>query len=252
MQLTLDVVSDFVCPWCLIGKRHLARALEQLDQQRLVMGQPPLQVQITWLPYFLNPDTPPEGEPYRAFLERKFGGAAQVDALQARLTEAGDAAGVAFRFDLMTVRPNTMLAHQLIYRAQQSEWPSDAVWDLAEALFAAHFLQGLVISDPLVLAELADDVRQAQAARGLYLPSLIGDANPQTQAAHLAADGGRALAEAVIGTMQERSEVQALAMQVQQWGVNGVPFFVLNRAKALSGAQPPDVMIKAIREVLAG
>jgi predicted DsbA family dithiol-disulfide isomerase len=67
--MTIDVVSDVVCPWCFIGKRHLDKALAQWRAEH-----PDSEVTVTWRPFFLNPDTPEAGEPYRPFLEKKFGG----------------------------------------------------------------------------------------------------------------------------------------------------------------------------------
>ena len=58
MELAIDIVSDVVCPWCFIGKRRLEAALERLRTDR-----PDIAPRIRWLPYFLNPDTPVEGEP---------------------------------------------------------------------------------------------------------------------------------------------------------------------------------------------
>ena len=63
--LTIDVVSDVVCPWCFIGKRNLDRALELWRAERSDCD-----VTVRWRPFFLNPDTPESGEPYRPFLER--------------------------------------------------------------------------------------------------------------------------------------------------------------------------------------
>ncbi len=68
-MITIAIVSDIVCPWCFIGKRRLAAAIALVQQDH-----PDFQYQIRWLPFFLNPDTPPEGEPYLPFLEKKFVG----------------------------------------------------------------------------------------------------------------------------------------------------------------------------------
>jgi predicted DsbA family dithiol-disulfide isomerase len=93
MNVTIDIVSDLVCPWCFIGKRRLAQAVALVEA-----SHPESRFQFNWLPYFLNPNTPPEGEPYRAFLEAKFGGTAAVDKLQSDVAAAGDEAGVEFDF----------------------------------------------------------------------------------------------------------------------------------------------------------
>ncbi|MCX7149287.1 MAG: DsbA family protein, partial [Rhodocyclales bacterium] len=83
-DLTIDVVSDVVCPWCFIGKRHLDRALHLWRAE-----QPQCAVAVRWHPFFLNPDTPESGEPYRPFLEKKFGGPQKLAEIWQRASEAG-------------------------------------------------------------------------------------------------------------------------------------------------------------------
>lgn len=112
LSLSIDLVSDFVCPWCFIGWRRLQRALEHVQAQR-----PEVDVQVHLLPFFLNPDTPPAGESYRDFLIGKFGSAQKVEALHAQVREAG-APDVTFEFERIQVRPLTLHAHRLTYRAQ--------------------------------------------------------------------------------------------------------------------------------------
>lgn len=215
MPLNIDIVSDFVCPWCFIGKARLQGALDDLRAQR-----PELDVRINWLPYFLNPDTPPAGEPYRAFLEAKFGGAKQVDAMHARVAEAG-APDVSFAFERMTIRPNTLRAHRLMYRAQAQGRRQTQIAALADALFAAHFLEGRNIGDIDTLADIA---------------TACGDK----------ADAVRAYLESDADT----AVVQRMAAQVQQQGVTGVPFFILNRKLAVSGAQSVAAMGAALLQAL--
>ena len=113
MKLTVDVVSDVVCPWCFIGKRHLDAALELWREE-----QPACEVTVHWRPFFLNPDTPEAGEPYRPFLEKKFGGPEQVEELWQRVSAAGRSAGIAFAFEKIELRANTLNAHRLIHYAQ--------------------------------------------------------------------------------------------------------------------------------------
>lgn len=215
MPLNIDIVSDFVCPWCFIGKVRLQGALDELRAQR-----PELDVRINWLPYFLNPDTPPAGEPYRAFLEAKFGGAKQVDAMHARVAEAG-APDVSFAFERMTIRPNTLRAHRLMYRAQAQGRRQAQIAALADALFAAHFLEGRNIGDIDTLADIA---------------AACGD-KAEAVRAYLESDADVAV-------------VRRMAAQVQQQGVTGVPFFILNRKLAVSGAQSVAAMGAALLQAL--
>lgn len=213
MPLTIDIISDVVCPWCFIGRRRLQAALQQLQGD-----QPELAVSVQWHPYFLNPDTPPEGEPYRPFLEKKFGGTAALEAIWQRLRETGQEAGIAFAFERIATRPNTLNAHRLIHRAQGIGLGE--AW--VEALFAAHFLQGRDIGQLDTLATLAGE---------------IGD-DPTQVRDYLRGDGGR-------------DEVRALAEEAQRMGVSGVPFLIFNRRLAVTGAQTPDLLRQAIDQALA-
>ena len=209
-MLTIDIVSDVVCPWCYIGKRRLEAALANLRQAR-----PELPVAIRWLPYFLNPDTPPQGEPYRPFLEAKFGGPEKLAETWARLREAGNSVGINFAFERIEKRANTLAAHRLIHRFQ-AENPGDPQ-ALVAALFAAQFLDGRHVGDPEVLADIA---------------AACGD-DRQVAAAFLASD-------------LYAQEVQAMAAQAGSMGISGVPFFIFNGKLAVSGAQPPAVLLDAM------
>lgn len=211
--LTIEVVSDVVCPWCFVGKRNLDEALRQLAQQA-----PQTAVSVRWLPYFLNPDAPPGGEPYRAALERKFGGAAQVDAAWARVSEMGRQAGIAFAFERIQRRIYTLDAHRLIHRFQQR---GDA-GALVERLFDARFQRGEDIADHAVLAAIAGECGDDAQAVLTYLAS-----------------------------EQDVDEVKALAADVRAAGVNGVPYFIFNRRQAVSGAQPPHVLLETMQRALA-
>ena len=213
MNLTIDIVSDVVCPWCFIGKRRLEAALAMLAGERSELA-----VTIRWLPYFLNPDTPPEGEPYRPFLEKKFGGAAQVDALLARVSAAGCSAGIAFAHERIRLRANTLKAHCLIHRLQRGGRGDAAV----ERLFAAHFLNGEHVGDLDVLADIA---------------AACGD--------------DRAAARAYLASDEDVETIRAQVRQAQAGGVGGVPYFVFNGRVALSGAQAPETMLDAMGHALA-
>ena len=93
--LTIDIVSDVVCPWCYIGKRNLEAALACLPEGG---------VEIHWRPYQLDPTIPPEGIARRAYIERKFG--ARVDEIYTRVAAAGREAGLDFAFERIKRSPN--------------------------------------------------------------------------------------------------------------------------------------------------
>ncbi len=211
--LTIDVISDVVCPWCFIGKRRLEAALRELRAER-----PDVVPTIRWLPYFLNPDTPEEGEPYRPFLERKFGGPERLAQIWAQIAEAGRTAGIAFAFERIEVRANTLRAHRLIHRAQRD---GDA-GALVERLFAAQFLQGENLGEAAVLARLAAECGEDEAAALAYLQS-----------------------------GEDAEAVRDEAARAQRLGINGVPFFILAGRYGVAGAQPPEVLLEALRQSLA-
>ena len=215
MKLTIDVVSDVVCPWCFIGKRHLDRALALWYEE-----QPGSDVTVHWRPYFLNPDTPETGEPYRPFLEKKFGGPKQLEEIWQRVSAAGRSAGIEFAFDKIELRANTLSAHRLIHHAQSRVDANPTVTAaLVEALFAAQFLEGRHIGDRTVLADVA---AACGMDRGAVLRYLESDED----------------AEAVRGG----------AVEAQRKGISGVPFFVFNQRLAASGAQPPEALLQVMRE----
>ena len=147
-MLTVDIGADIVCPWCFIGKRRIETAIAMVRRER-----PDFACQTRWRPFFLNPDTPPEGEPYLPFLERKFGSRAAVEALFQRVRDAGQAYGIAYAFERIALRANTLRAHRLIRWAQR-QGPADA---LVERLFVAQFQRGEPVGDIAVLAGIAGE-----------------------------------------------------------------------------------------------
>src|SRR5439155_23848117 len=105
----LFVVSDVVCPWCYVGKKHLEKAFAASGIES--------RFDITWRPYELNPDMPSEGVDRREYRIRKFGSWEHSQMLDARVAAAGKAAGIDFRHDLMARTPNTFKAHRLLWLA---------------------------------------------------------------------------------------------------------------------------------------
>jgi len=152
--LVVDVVSDVVCPWCFIGKRHLEAALAGLPDGAAAV--------VRWHPFELNPDLPAEGVDRRGYLEAKFGGPVRAAEIYARVREAGVRAGIAFDFEAIARQPNTREAHRLIAWSQAQ---GDA-GPLVERLFRAYFVEGRFVGDRDALAALAADTGlDADAAR---------------------------------------------------------------------------------------
>ena len=150
-MITLDIVSDTVCPWCYIGKRRLERALGE---------RPDLALRIGWRPFQLNPDMPAAGMPRPQYLAMKFGGAERARRIYSAIQMAGQQEGLDFRFDSMARQPNTIDSHRVI------RWAGDAgVQDqLVEILFRRYFIEGGDIGDHDALAAAAGAAGMDRAA----------------------------------------------------------------------------------------
>ncbi|QRM19807.1 DsbA family oxidoreductase [Dechloromonas sp. TW-R-39-2] len=212
-MLNIDIVADIVCPWCFIGKRRLETAIELVRREL-----PNFEYSTCWRPFFLNPDTPPEGEPYLPFLEQKFGGPAAVEALFERVREAGRAYGIDYAFEKISLRANTFQAHRLLYWAQQ-HGSADA---LIERLFVAQFQRGEQVGGGAVLVNIAAECGYPAAEVAAYLTST--------------ADAALVLAD---------------AQEIRAMGVRMVPTFILEDQHVIVGAEDPAVLANAILQ-LAG
>ena len=159
MRIQINLTSDFICPWCYIGDKRLARAIEHLPSG--------IEVQLRWLPFELNPDMPPGGMDRRTYLSRKFGSAERVEAIQAQIVLAGRDDGATFDYEAIERTPNTFLAHRLSWLAQR-EGKQRA---LVEAALQAYFTHGRDIGSPDVLAEIAAGVGFDRNAIAAFLSS---------------------------------------------------------------------------------
>ena len=176
-------------------------------------GEP---VTVAHHPFFLNPDVPPEGYDFLPYMTEKFQGRMTPEALFAGPTEAGKRVGLTFRFDKVGKSPNTLLSHRLIALA-----PADKRDAIVKAIYDAYFEFGRDIGQLDVLADIAaENGLDREAVRA----ALAGDA-----------------AEA---------QVLAEVEQARQLGIQGVPFFVLDNRFAFSGAQPPEVMLRAMQQTV--
>jgi predicted DsbA family dithiol-disulfide isomerase len=209
MASTIHVFSDVVCPWCYLGKRRLERALDATGLRDSVA--------ITWLPFELNPDMPPDGMERAAYRARKFGAERSAE-LDARMTALGREDGVDFAFDRMRRTPSTRRAHLLVAFANRHGAGNGVV----DALFAAYFKAGLDIGDPAVLLQIASEA-------GL----------------------DREQAEAALDDPDLAAEVAGLEGQAARMGIGGVPFFILEGGQAVSGAQPAEDWERILRSVQA-
>ena len=144
MTLTVQVISDVICPWCFIGKRRLEKAIAAL-------GSP---VKVRWLPFQLNPTMPKEGISRREYRTKKFGSWERSQELDARVIAVGKEEGIDFAFDRIERTPNTLDAHRLIWLAEV-EGIQNAV---VETLFRAYFTEGRDISNRQTLLDVVAEV----------------------------------------------------------------------------------------------
>ncbi len=143
--LRIDIVSDVVCPWCVIGYRQLAAALAATGTAH----------EIHWHPFELNPDMPPEGQDLREHVAEKYGTTpAQSEQSRVQITDVGAAVDFEFRFADDMRMYNTFNLHQLLHWAGEQ----GRMHDLKQALFAAHFTHRRNLSDTDVLADVAAEI----------------------------------------------------------------------------------------------
>ena len=141
--LTIDVVSDVVCPWCYLGEKRLEEALSEEAGP----------VVVRWRPYQLDPTIPEGGLDRTEYMEKKFGKSGRLQSAHENLTRLGAEVGVPFAFDKIKRSPNTLDAHRLI------RWAASAgvQAEVADRLFKAYFVEGRDIGDRGVLLEIAGE-----------------------------------------------------------------------------------------------
>jgi predicted DsbA family dithiol-disulfide isomerase len=209
VTVPVTIYSDVICPWCYIGKRRFEAAL----------GAPgvPEQVDISWLPFELNPDMPGEGMERAAYRAAKFG-AEKAQQLDEQMTATGREIGIAFAFDQMKRTPNTRLAHRLIWQAgREGRTAQNAI---VNRLFEGYFEEGRDIGRKDELLALAKEAGLDGKSVGAGL-----DAEHTLEAVLDLEDAGIRM------------------------GIRGVPFFILIDKYAVSGAQPPEVWRDALPKI---
>jgi predicted DsbA family dithiol-disulfide isomerase len=212
--LQVEIWSDVACPWCFIGKRRFEAALAAFPHRD--------RVEITWRSYQLAPETPRgAGRPEAlALAEMKGISPAQVQQMFAQVTQVAAGVGLAYDFD-RTLTFNTFDAHRLLHLAARLGG-ARLVERTTEALFSAHFEQGADLGLTSALVDLTQRVGFGELgwdASGV-LEFLAGD--------------------------DEADAVRADIAAARSIGVTGVPFFVVDRRIALSGAQPVEVFTQLL------
>jgi predicted DsbA family dithiol-disulfide isomerase len=213
MSLTVDVISDVVCPWCYVGKVKLLAAIE-LFKKANPNDEPPV---VRWHPFQLNPDLAATGVERAEYVSKKFGDRAA--SVYERVKNVGLDVGIEFAFDKIQRQPNTRKAHSLIAACAQDPALQER---MVQTLFDAYFINACDLTSDKVLEELA-------LTAGLDGASITHALNS---------------AEAVI-------EIEQADTQAREMGVQGVPFFVFNGRLAVSGAQQPETLVQAMQEACA-
>ena len=209
--LRVDIVSDVVCPWCIIGYQQLQKALDSLPT--------PVDVSLQWHPFELNPHMPPGGQLLREHLAQKYGTTPEASrAARDRLTSLGQSLGFSFDYHDDMRMLNTFKAHQLLHWAGEQGRQTA----LKLALFEAFFSRRQDVSDVDVLSEVA-------AAVGL----------PANEAAAVLSDGRYA------DTVREEQRVWL------QREVHAVPTFLFNGGYPVPGAQEAETFVRVINKVMA-
>ncbi len=140
--VTIDVVSDVVCPWCFIGKRRLEKALSL---------KPDIPVEVRFHPYFLNPWVPREGLSRDEYLTTKFGSPEKYKGIAGRVAQTAAAEGLTYAVDKMKRQPNTLDCHRLILWAQSSGKAAE----MKQRLMDLYFTEGADLSDRETLVQAA-------------------------------------------------------------------------------------------------
>ena len=145
-KVTVNMVSDVVCPWCIVGYQRLQEAIKTLDN---------IEVDIKFHPFELNPNMPEQGQNLREHIMEKYGISEQQSAdNRARLVEAGEVLGFAFNFTDDSRMQNTFKAHQLIHLAAKKGLEEE----MKLSLFKAYFTDGKDVNDQKVLVDIANAV----------------------------------------------------------------------------------------------
>jgi predicted DsbA family dithiol-disulfide isomerase len=207
--LTIDIVSDVVCPWCYIGKHRIEEALKQVTD---------VPVEVHWRPFFLNPWVPREGISREEYLTTKFGSVEAYKGIAGRVVAAAAQEGLSYRPELVARQPNTIDCHRLITWAEGIGKAAE----MKQRLMELYFRDGGDLTDVNVLVQAAADC-------GL---------DAQEVRRRLATDEDVAL-------------VSARAQEAADKGISGVPTYVFAQKYAVSGAQDPQMLAQAIREVSA-
>lgn len=208
MSLTIDVISDVVCPWCFVGKRKLERAIALYREKNPGAPAP----DVLFHPYELNPDLPEEGVSRQGYYAKKFG-PERVKEIHARLAQVGESVGIPFALEEIPMQPNTRRIHALI-------------------MLAARFGVQPAVKEAFMQAFFVDCIDLTQR----------GNIEAVAMGAGLPLDA----VTACLDDPESLEAVEAEEKQAHAIGVQGVPFFIFNRRVAVSGAHDPETLLDAM------
>ncbi|MBX7457790.1 DsbA family oxidoreductase [Qipengyuania sp. 1NDH17] len=216
-RLSIDIWSDVMCPWCLVGWGNLSQALESLEGE--------IEADIRWHAFELNPDMPADGEERTAHIARKYGRTIeQSKEVQGRMREAAEAAGVSLDYEGEDPAPdammwNTFAAHRLLTWALE-EHGAEAQTRLKLALFEAHFNHRRRIGEREVLLDVAEETGLDRSAAAAALDS---------------------------EELARKTRVEERA--AMEMNITGVPAMIIEGRFMVPGAQPPEAYVNALRRV---
>ncbi len=217
-KLTIDIWSDVMCPWCLVGWGNLRQALDQLEGE--------IEADLRWHAFELNPDMAPEGEERTAHIARKYGRTLeQSKDVQGQMRNAAQSAGVSLDYEGEEPAPeammwNTFAAHKLLTWAGEAHG-YDRQTALKLALFAAHFNQRRPIGESAVLLDIAEET-----------------------------GFDRAEAQAALASEDIAHKTRAEERAAWDLNISGVPGMVVADKFLIPGAQPPEAYVDVLRRVV--
>ncbi|OAS88527.1 MULTISPECIES: DsbA family oxidoreductase [Metabacillus] len=207
--MLIEIWSDIICPYCYIGKRRLEEALAKFQHKE--------EVKIEYRSFELNPDAKVHYEEDNIeLLSKKYGTSKeQIKAMNLQLTEQAKEVGLTYHLDKIKAT-NTLNAHRLIHLAKQFGKENEMV----ERLFKAYFTEVRHVGEMKTLIELATEIGLDQQK-----------------------------VQSMLNSNEYEADVRAQEQDAQQIGVTGVPFYVINRKYAISGAQPSEVFLEVMEKV---
>ena len=208
-HLKIEIVSDIMCPWCIIGYKNLEAALKQLSET--------IEAKVSWWAFELNPDMPKAGLSIDDYLQQKYGlSAIEGKRKMQQVTEAGKKAGFTFNFDDDRIMINSFDCHRLLLWSKQYEKQTA----LKLALFDAHFTNAIFLNEQ-------ENLLKVVASVGL----------------------DKERAQVILDGDEYANEVRAEQQKAQQMGISAVPTFIINEKYSISGGQAVETFVQALTQI---